>query len=60
MQVGVSNANPNMWIHAMLGFGRNRLTPTYIGYNYFFLRRFAAMRMRSAFSLMKPSASFWS
>jgi hypothetical protein len=32
MQVGVSNANPNMWIHhAVLGFGKNRLTPTYIG-----------------------------
>ena len=55
----MSNANPNMWIHAVLGFGRNRLTPTYIGYNYFFLRRFAAMHRRKAFSLMKPSASFW-
>lgn len=56
----MSNANPNMWIQATLGFGKNRLTPTYIGYNYIFLRRLEAMRMRKAFNLMKPSASFWS
>jgi hypothetical protein len=55
----VNDVNPNMWIHAVLGFDKKRLTLTYIGYNYFFLRRFAAMRMRNAFSLMKPSASFW-
>ena len=28
--------------------------------SYFLLRRFAAMRILSAFNLMKPAASFWS